>query len=141
MNASRMIRGGVLIGTLASAWFNAGSARSAGPVVGWGLDNLEQASPPASVNGSSGTVIAISGGYFNSCAIQAGTRAVICWGRNFNDRATPPASVNGTSGTAIAIAAGGGHSLAIAAPEPTAIALGTVSLGSMLARARQRRSH
>jgi hypothetical protein len=96
MNTSRMIRGWVLIGALACAWLAAGIARSAGPVVGWGLDNLEQASPPA--------------------------------------------SVNGTSGTAIAIAVGGGHSLAIAAPEPASIGLGTVSLGSLLALARRRRS-
>lgn len=125
---------------VASAWLGAASAHAAGPVVGWGLDDREQASPPASLNGTSGTAVEISAGGYHSCAIQAGTGAVICWGSDFNGRATPPASVNGTSGTAVAIAAGGGHSLAIAAPEPTAIALGTVSLGSMLARARQRRS-
>src|SRR5262245_56296753 len=95
----------------------AGTARGAGPVVGWGLG----ASPPRI------TAAAIAAGYEHDCAIQAGTGAVVCWGNDFFGRATPPPSVDGSAGTASAIAAGGaefcplfscapvGHSCAIQA--------------------------
>ncbi len=48
-----------------------GAADAAGPVVGWGRDDLGQSTPPDTVNGVSGTAtgIAASGGH--SCAIHA----------------------------------------------------------------------
>ena len=97
-----------------------------GAVVCWGSnvvtpvnDYTGQATPPASVNGTSGTAIAIEAGHNHTCAIQAGTRAVICWTENATapGRAIPPASVDGTDGTAIAISAGNFRTLAIKTPE------------------------
>src|SRR5262245_41473326 len=81
----------------------AGAARGAGPVVGWGSDASGQATPPPSVDGTSGTATGISAGPYDSCAIQAGTGAVVCWGLI---SVTPPPSVDGTGGTASAVALG-----------------------------------
>ena len=111
----RVIRGTVLTVAFSIAWLAAGTARSAGPVVGWGYDFYDQATPPSAVNGTTGTATAISAGGIFSCAIQAVTGNVVCWGDNAYSQATPPPSVNGTDGTAIAISAGGYHSCAIQA--------------------------
>ena len=96
-----------------------------GAVVCWGANHIPgpntytgQATPPASVNGTAGTAIAIEAGDYHTCAIQAGTRAVVCWRENADFLATiPPDSVNGTDGTAIAISAGIFRTLAIKTPE------------------------
>src|SRR5262249_59871238 len=77
-------------------------------VVCWGLDNVGQATPPPSVDGTAGSASAIAAGLEHSCAIQAATGAVVCWGGNDEGQATPPPSVDGTGGTASAVAAGGG---------------------------------
>jgi hypothetical protein len=85
------------------------------------LDASGQATPPAAVNGVSGTATDIAGGWQHSCAIQAGTDNVVCWGYDYSGQATPPDAVNGASGTATHIATGNAYTLAIVAvPEPTA---------------------
>src|SRR5262249_60197031 len=87
-----------------------------GAVVCWGRNADGQSTPPASVDGTSGTASAIAAGFAHSCAIQAGTGAVVCWGRNVDGQATPPASVDGPAGTARAISPGSFHPAAIPAP-------------------------
>lgn len=101
-----------------------GSITKTGEVICWGSDDYGQASPPASVDGTTGTAIALSPGAGSShnCAIQAGTAAVICWGRDDSGEASPPPEVNGTTGTATAVAVGGSGSIAIEVPEPDGIA-------------------
>ncbi len=86
---------------------------ASGPVVGWGSNYMGEATPPPSVDGTTGTATAIAAGFDHSCAIQAGTGAVVCWGDDQYGQATPPPSVDGTTGTATAIAAGFLHTLAI----------------------------
>jgi len=91
-------------------------------VVCWGWDAFGQASPPASVDGTTGSASAVSAGGEHTCAIQSGTGAVVCWGSgpkdpDFFGQASPPASVDGTTGSASAIAAAAHFSLAIAVPE------------------------
>ena len=54
-----------------------------GRVVCWGDDITDQATPPASVDGTAGTMATgIAAGRYHSCAIQAGTAKVVCWGWN-----------------------------------------------------------
>ena len=84
-----------------------------GPVVGWGGNSQGQATPPASVNGTSGTASAIAAGLFHSCAIQTGSGAVVCWGEDSDGEASPPDAVNGAAGVARAVASGYSHSCAI----------------------------
>jgi hypothetical protein len=55
---------------------------ASGAVVCWGDDSLGQASPPSSVDGTTGTASEIAAGVYHNCAIQAGTGAVRCWGHN-----------------------------------------------------------
>ncbi|GEM_PF-4616741 len=106
-----------LILTLSAGLLVAASASglAPGPVVGWGYNFYGESTPPASVNGTSGTATAIAAGLTHSCAIQSGTGAVICWGDNTYGQLNVPASVNGTSGSATAIAAGFAFSCAIQA--------------------------
>ncbi len=111
-----------------------------GSVVGWGYDATGQATPPAAVNGVSGTATDIAAGNWYSCAIQAGTGNVVCWGDDHYGQATPPDAVNGVSGTATDIAAGGNHTLAIALPEPTAW-LGQLAGLSLLFALHRLRAH
>jgi CSLREA domain-containing protein len=90
---------------------SAGPALPPGSVVGWGLDNDGQATPPNAVNGVSGTATHIAAGGRDSCAIQAGTGNVVCWGYTV----PPPDAVNGVLGTATDIAVADKHSCAIQA--------------------------
>lgn len=83
----------------------------------WGANTYEQASPPPSVNGTSGSALAISAGEFHGCAIPARTRAVVCWGGLSSVHVTPPAVLDGVQGQAGAIAAGAVHTLAIRTDE------------------------
>ncbi|HUO72297.1 MAG TPA: choice-of-anchor Q domain-containing protein [Solirubrobacteraceae bacterium] len=99
----------LVIGLLNSAI----AAADEGPVVGWGRNSQGQATPPVSVNGTSGTASAIAAGLFHSCAIQTGTGAVVCWGEDSDGQASPPDAVNGAAGVARAVASGYSHSCAI----------------------------
>jgi hypothetical protein len=100
-----------------------------GSVVGWGHDQVGQASPPDAVNGVAGTATEVAAGYYTSCAIQAGTGNVVCWGNDYSGQATPPDAVNGASGTATDIAAGGPHSCAIQAGTGEVVCWGSDRLG------------
>jgi len=101
-----------------------------GNVVCWGDNGYGgQATPPPSVNGTTGTATVIAAGGIHSCAIQAGSGAVVCWGRNLFGQATPPPSVNGTTGTATAIAAGDNHSCAIQAGSGAVVCWGYDAYG------------
>src|SRR5262245_22708742 len=86
--------------TLSLLLLAAGSARGAGPVVGWGGEALGEATPPSSVDGTLGTASAAAG-------------PVVAWGHNADGETTIPPSVNGTAGTAWAISGGGWHGCAI----------------------------
>ena len=99
-----------------------------GSVVGWGVDDDGEATPPDAVNGVSGTATDIAAGgeqsaegSEHSCAIQADTGIVICWGNDIDGQATPPDAVNGVSGTATDITADGIHSCAIQAGTSKAV--------------------
>ncbi|HEX2705090.1 MAG TPA: hypothetical protein VHM65_04970 [Candidatus Lustribacter sp.] len=78
--------------------------RGDGTVVGWGLNENGQGTPPAGLTG----VVAISLGFNHSLALRDdGT--VVGWGHNSQGQATPPAGLT----DAVAIAAGYNHSLAL----------------------------
>ncbi len=102
---------------LSVALLAVGTARGAGPVVGWGLGTFPNITASA---------IAAGGGFqsHHDCAIQAGSGAVVCWGYNSAGEATPPPSVDGTDGTATAIAAGGAHRCAIQAGSGAVVCWG-----------------
>jgi hypothetical protein len=74
------------------------------------------------VDGTSGTASAIAAGFYYSCAIQAGSRAVVCWGDY--GPGPPPPSVDGTAGSASAIAVGYYHSCAIQAGSGAVVCWG-----------------
>ena len=103
-----------------------------GHVVCWGDDTDGQATPPAAVDGTTGTATAIAAGAggYHSCAIQEGTGAVVCWGNDIDGESTPPAAVDGTTGTASAIAAGVWHTLAIQQDMPTPTPTSTPTPGT-----------
>jgi alpha-tubulin suppressor-like RCC1 family protein len=81
----------------------------------WGLDApVSLRTPPSSVNGVSGTAIAVSAGSNFNCAIQAETNAVVCWGDSTSGSTrTPPPSVDGTLGGALAVSVGESSACAI----------------------------
>ena len=89
------------------------AAADDGSVVYWGGNGFGEGTPPASVNGTSGTASAIAAGYFHSCAIQTGSGAVVCWGNDDYGQSSPPDAVNGAAGAARAVASGYNHSCAI----------------------------
>ncbi len=94
-----------------------------------GCQGTGAASPPPSVDGTSGTASAITAGWFHSCAIQAASGAVVCWGNVGDGQAMPPPSVDGTAGTATAIAAGFLHSCAIQAGTGAVVCWGNNAEG------------
>jgi hypothetical protein len=57
-----VIRAAVLTVALATVWLAAGTARWAGPVVGWGDNSEGRATPPAAVDGIACTASAVSAG-------------------------------------------------------------------------------
>ncbi len=103
------------LGVIALVVVLATASYADGPVIGWGLNNFGQATPPGSVDGTTGTASAISAAMESkhSCAIQSGSGNVICWGLNQWGESTPPGSVDGTTGTASAIDVGFQHTCAI----------------------------
>ncbi len=106
--------------------------QASGAVVCWGADSLGQASPPPSVDGTTGTASVIAAGVYHDCAIQAGTDAIVCWGENNYGQAMPPPSVDGTAGTASAIAVGGRHSCAIQAGSGAVVCWGWNDYGQAM---------
>src|SRR6185369_8871581 len=79
-------------------------AQASGTVVGWGLNDDGQATPPADLSG----VTAISGGGFHSLALKSdGT--IVGWGDNFFGEANIPAGLSGVT----AISAADFQSLAL----------------------------
>jgi hypothetical protein len=110
-------------------------------VICWGRDDYGQASPPASVDGTSGTASAIKAGGGHSCAIHTGTGSVVCWGFDNSGQSSPPASVDGTNGTASAIETGADHNIAIQTmPEPGALMQLGAGIGLLALLARRRRA-
>ena len=125
--APKAVRTSGLCAALLLGLLVANTARADGPAIGWGNDLGGQASPPISVNGTSGTASAISAHVTHRCAIQAETGHVVCWGDDNEGQASPPASVNGTSGTASAIDVGSRHSCAIQAGTDNVVCWGSNS--------------
>ena len=82
-----------LAASFALACLMPNAAWSAGPAVGWGDNEYEQAKVPGGLDGAEGKATAISVGWDGACAIRAGTAEVVCWqsiGRHFT-----PDAVNG----------------------------------------------
>ena len=76
--------------------------KSDGSILGWGLNDYGQASPPEGNN-----FVSIAAGEYHNVALRS-DGIIVCWGDDANDQATPPGGNDYT-----AIAAGYDHSLAI----------------------------
>ncbi len=82
----------------------------------WGgplFSDAGQATPPDSVDGTTGGARAAAGGWAHSCAIDATSGGVTCWGDDSRGQSTPPLSVSAAAGGAIRLAAGFEHTCAI----------------------------
>jgi hypothetical protein len=91
-----------------SAYSNVASNRtsvlSSASIVGWGLNDNNQATPPSGLSG----VLAVESGTSHSLALK-GDGTVVAWGLNTSGQATVPAGLTGVAD----IAGGGSHSLAL----------------------------
>ena len=106
------------------------SVTTGGAVLCWGGNQFGQLGDgttlpafrptPAPVSGLASGVVAVTAGYYHTCALTVGG-AVLCWGANFNgrlgdgtttDRLTP-VSVSGLTSGVVAVAAGAHHTCAV----------------------------
>jgi len=103
-------------------WSYSVASRSDGSIVGWGMNNYEQANPPLHL----GNVIATATGHAQegwTLAVRS-NGTVVAWGANHRGQTNVPPGLNGVR----AVAAGYGHSMALK-NNGTAVAWGDNELG------------